>query len=352
VTSLDPAEAPNVTARREIEKINFALEAGNNTLLYLDDIQHTSPELLQKFIPLCDAQRRVEGVRNGEARTYDLRGKRFAICMSGNPYTESGRRFRLPDMLANRADVWNLGDVLSGRGELFALSFIENALTSHPVLAPLATRDRADTELLVRLAQGDATAGADRLSHPYAPAERDRVLAVLRLLLRARRTVLAVNEAYIASAAQSDDARTEPPFLLQGSYRNLNRLAERIVPVMKDAELDALIDDHYAGEAQALTSGAEANLLKFAELRGRLTPEQAARWAQVKASYVRALALGGGEDDASARAVAALGLLADRIAAVESAIVRASATQAAPADTARQEHEFSMSRRQGPQRLP
>lgn len=32
VTSLDPAEAPNATARREVEKINFALEAGNNTL--------------------------------------------------------------------------------------------------------------------------------------------------------------------------------------------------------------------------------------------------------------------------------------------------------------------------------
>ena len=47
VTSLDPAEAPNATARREIEKVSFALELGNNALLYLDDIQHTSPELLR-----------------------------------------------------------------------------------------------------------------------------------------------------------------------------------------------------------------------------------------------------------------------------------------------------------------
>lgn len=136
VTSLDPDRAPNATARQEVEKINFALESGNNTLLYLDDIQHTSPELLQQFIPLCDAQRRIEGVRNGETRTYDLRGKRFAVCMAGNPYTESGHRFRIPDMLANRADVWNLGDVLTGKEDVFALSFVENALTSHPVLAP------------------------------------------------------------------------------------------------------------------------------------------------------------------------------------------------------------------------
>ncbi|WP_367322628.1 DNA repair ATPase [Streptomyces sp. HUAS ZL42] len=323
VTSLDPAEAPNATARQEIEKINFALEAGNNTLLYLDDIQHTSPELLQKFIPLCDATRRIEGVRNGEPRTHDLRGKRFAVCMAGNPYTESGARFRIPDMLANRADVWNLGDVLTGKQDAFALSFMENALTANPVLAPLAGRDRADLDLLVRLAQGDTTARADRLTHPYAPAELEGILAVLRHLLTARDTVLAVNSAYIASAAQSDTTRTEPPFQLQGSYRNMNKIAQRIQPVMNDAELSAVIDDHYTAEAQTLTTGAEANLLKLAELRGTLTPEQAARWADIKNAYVRTQTLGGPEDDQLTRAIAALGLLADRIAAVESAINRA-----------------------------
>ncbi|WNZ09901.1 DNA repair ATPase [Streptomyces sp. 11x1] len=323
VTSLDPAEAPNATARREIEKINFALEAGNNTLLYLDDIQHTSPELLQRFIPLCDATRRVEGVRDGEPRTYDLRGKRFAVCMAGNPYTESGSRFRVPDMLANRADVWNLGDVLTGKEDAFALSFIENALTAHPVLAPLAGRDRADLDLLIRLAGHDPTARADRLAHPYTSAELERILAVLGHLLTIRETVLAVNAAYIASAAQSDTTRTEPAFRLQGSYRNMNKIAQRVQPVMNASELAALIDDHYTAEAQTLTTGAESNLLKLAELRGTLTPEQAARWTELKAAYVRTQALGGPDDDQLTRAVAALGLLADRIAAVESAISRA-----------------------------
>ncbi|PNG22974.1 DNA repair ATPase [Streptomyces cahuitamycinicus] len=322
VTSLDPTDAPNATARQEIEKINFALAAGNNTLLYLDDIQHTSPELLQKFIPLCDATRRIEGVRDGEPRTYDLRGKRFAVCMAGNPYTESGSRFQVPDMLANRADVWNLGDVLTGKADAFALSFIENALTANPVLAPLAGRERTDLDLLIRLAQGDPAARADRLTHPYAPAELDRILAVLRHLLTARETVLAVNAAYIASAAQSDTARTEPPFRLQGSYRTMNKIAQRVQPVMNDVELAALIDDQYRAEAQTLTTGAEANLLKLAELRGTLTAERSARWAEVKAAHVRAQSLGGPEDDQLTRAVCALGLLADRIAAVESAINR------------------------------
>ncbi|NEE31358.1 ATP-binding protein, partial [Streptomyces sp. SID7982] len=324
VTSLDPDRAPSATARQEIEKINFALEAGNNTLLYLDDIQHTSPELLQKFIPLCDATRRVEGVRDGEPRSYDLRGKRFAVCMAGNPYTESGEQFRIPDMLANRADVWNLGEVLSGREDVFALSFVENALTANPVLAPLAARSRDDLALLVRLAGGsDPAARAEHLEHPYSAAELDRILAVLRHLLTARDTVLAVNAAYIASAAQTDATRTEPPFRLQGSYRNMNKIAERIVPVMNDEELSAVIDDHYAGEAQTLTTGAEANLLKLAALRGTLTAEQAERWAAISGSYVRTQALGGPDGDPMTRAVAALGLLADRIAAVETAIQRA-----------------------------
>ncbi|HEX6357391.1 DNA repair ATPase [Actinophytocola sp.] len=321
VTSLDPADAPNATARQEVEKISFALEMGNNVLLYLDDIQHTSPELLQKFISLCDAQRRMEGVWDGRTRTYDLRGKRFAVCMAGNPYTEQGKRFRIPDMLANRADVWNLGDVLSGREDEFALSYVENSLTSNQVLAPLSTRDRTDLELLIRLARGEE-ARSDQLSHPYSSVELDQITSVLHKLLRVQEVVLANNQAYIASAAQADSSRTEPPFLLQGSYRNMNKLAERIVPAMNDAELEALIDDHYLGEAQTLTSGAEANLLKLAELRGRLSPEQETRWATVKAAYLRDKALGGAEDDPMVRAVGAVGLLADRVAAVETAITR------------------------------
>ncbi|MDX6738163.1 DNA repair ATPase [Actinocorallia sp. A-T 12471] len=320
VTSLDPADAPNATARQEVDKINFGLEMGNNVLLYLDDIQHTSPELLQKFISLCDAQRRIEGVWNGRTKTYDMRGKRFAVCMAGNPYTESGQRFKIPDMLANRADVWNLGDVLAGRDEVFALSYIENALTSNAVLAPLSTRDRGDVELLVRMAAGDAEIRADRLAHPYGRVELEQILAVLRKMLKVQEVVLANNRAYIASAAQADSSRVEPRFQLQGSYRNMNKLAERIVPVLNDAELDALINDHYIGEAQTLTTGAEANLLKLAELRGTLTPEQDRRWTDVKAAFLRARALGASEDDPMSRAVGALGLLADRLAAIQTTL--------------------------------
>ncbi|WP_436775214.1 DNA repair ATPase [Yinghuangia sp. YIM S09857] len=287
VTSLDPAEAPNATARREVEKVNFALEAGNNVLLYLDDIQHTSPELLQKFIPLCDGQRRIAGVRDGRSHTFDLRGKRFAVVMSGNPYTEAGRVFRVPDMLANRADVWNLGEILTGSAAAFELSFIENALASHPVLVPLTERGGADLDLLLEwAAHPDRPIRPDLLEQARAPAELDRMLAVLRRLLRLRDTVLTVNAAYMASAERTDASRTEPPFRLQGSYRNMNRMAERVSPTMNDAELAALVADHYAAEAQTLAADTEANLLKLGELLGTLSADERARWTAVKAAYV------------------------------------------------------------------
>ena len=62
VRSVDPAQAPDATSRQELEKLNLALEMGNNVMLYVDDIQHTHPEFLQKFISLTDGTRRIEGV--------------------------------------------------------------------------------------------------------------------------------------------------------------------------------------------------------------------------------------------------------------------------------------------------
>jgi hypothetical protein len=84
-----------------------------------------------------------------------------------------------------------------------------------------------------------------------------------------------------------------------------------------------VIDDHYLGEAQTLTSGAEANLLKLAELRGVMTPEQKTRWEQVKEGFLRGRALGGSEDDPMTRAIGAMGLLADRVGSIGTAIDRA-----------------------------
>jgi len=325
VHSLDPSEAPNATARQEVERINLAFEMGNNVMLYLDDIQHTHPELLQKFISLCDGQRRVEGVWQGKTRTYDLRGKKFCVIMAGNPYTESGESFQIPDMLSNRADVYNLGDVLSGKDALFALSYIENSLTSNAALAPLATREQADTYKLIRMAQGEDIPSSD-LSHGYSAVELNEIVTTLKHLFVAQDALLKVNAAYIASAAQDDAFRTEPPFKLQGSYRNMNKLAEKIVSAMTSDEVDALLDDHYLGEAQTLTTEAESNLLKLREMRGVLTDDEAARWSDIKAEYNRRKRMGGGDDDPVTRVTGTLSGLNEQLDGIKQALANGHST--------------------------
>ncbi|MFV0680921.1 DNA repair ATPase [Ottowia sp.] len=300
VTSIDPATAPNSAARLELEKLNLGLAMGSNVMLYIDDIQHTHPEFLQKFIALADGTRRIEGVWNSQARTWDMRGKRFAIVMAGNPYTESGEAFRIPDMLANRADIYNLGDVLSGREAVFALSYIENSLTANPVTQPLAAREPKDVQLLVRMAQGEPV-DISQLAHPYSAVELDEIKSLLQRLFQVRDVLLKVNLAYIQSAAQDDRYRQAPPFKLQGSYRNMARLAPQVTPLMTPAELDALLRDHYRGEAQTLTTGAEENLLQLAHLIGQPADEEARRWQQIQGDYQRQRQLGGADDDPSVR---------------------------------------------------
>ena len=284
--SLDPSQAINATAAKEIEKINQSFEMGNNVMLYLDDIQHTNPEFLQKFISLCDGSRRIDGVWNGRSKTYDLRGKKFAVVMAGNPYTESGESFKIPDMLANRADIYNLGDTLSGCEQEFAMSFVENALTSNAVLAPLANRNMEDLYKLVRIAEGEDIS-LNELEYGYSQAQANEIVSVLQKLLTIRDTVLKVNAQYIASAAQDNDYRVEPPFKLQGSYRNMNKMAEKVVAAMNDDELENLIRDHYRGEAQTLSKGSEENLLKLGTIRRTLTAEEQSRWAQICGDYER-----------------------------------------------------------------
>jgi len=82
---------------------------------------------------------------------------------------------------------------------------------------------------------------------------------------------------------------------------------------MNDGELLQLIADHYQGESQLLTTGAEENLLKLAELRGNQTPEQAERWAQIKRDFMRNKAMGGSDSDVGGRVVAQLNDLVESV---------------------------------------
>ena len=347
VKSLDPAAAPNAGAREEVEKLSLAFEMGDNVMIYLDDIQHCHPEFLQKFISLCDAQRKVEGIYKGRTRTYDFRGKKVCVVMAGNPYTESGEKFKIPDMLANRADIYNLGEIIGDSAAAFEMSYLENSLTSNPVLARLAQRSRGDVQAVIRMADRGRTLmreNADAAkSHGVQPVGFEGNLATLTegidlegsypldelgeyvntmiKLLRARDVVLTMNKEYIKSAATHDDYRTEPPFLLQGSYRNMNRIAEKVLPVMNAQELETLIVSSYQNDAQTLTSGTEWNLLKFKELLGKLTPTEQERCEDIRRTFRQNVKLRGvGSDDKVGLVIAQLSTFADGLDAIRKAV--------------------------------
>ena len=286
ITSLDPAAAPNSAAREELIRLNLALAMGDNVMLYLDDIQHCNPEFLQKFIPLADGNRKIEGVWDGEAQTFDMRSRRFCVVMAGNPYTESGDQFQIPDMLANRADTYNLGDILGEHRADFELSYIENVITTQPGLRVLRNRPKEDLYAIINSVKRGGTESME-LSQPLPPDAMSDVQALLKMLFRIQEVVLKVNQRYIASAAQAEEYRTEPAFRLQGSYRNMARLAAQLDPVMNDEEVENLLVAHYSQEAQTLTNESEANLLKFKEMVAQLSEEERRRWEEIVETFRR-----------------------------------------------------------------
>ena len=281
ITSIDPAEAKTSGAREELKKINLAFEMADNVMLYVDDIQHCSPEFLQKFISLADGQRKMDGIFEGESKTYDLRGKRFCVVMAGNPYTESGEKFQIPDMLANRADVYNLGDVIRGSDNMFKLSLLENAIVENQHLQKVASKSFNDFYNLVDYAETKSELMPD-LEGNHTQQDIDDFVAVTNNSLMIRNVVLKVNQNYISSAATQDAYRTEPVFKLQGSYRDMNKMIGLIVPLMNKQEVDELILTHYENESQTLTSDSEANLLKLREIAGMLSAQELERWQQIK----------------------------------------------------------------------
>ncbi len=284
VIAIDPAEAPNATAREELKKLNLAFEMGDNVMIYLDDIQHCNPEFLQKFISMSDAQRKIEGVYKGRTKTYDFRGKKVCIIMAGNPYTESGDKFQIPDMLANRADIYNLGDIIGGADDVFILSYIENSMTSNSILSRLSSKSHDDLHILLKVIETGSQEGLE-FEASHSPEEISEYLSILRKMLTVRDIVLKVNMQYIYSAAQAEEYRIEPAFKLQGSYRNMNKLVEKIMPIMNDKELKTMILSHYENESQTLTTGAEANLLKFKDMVGWINEKEAERWTQIKETF-------------------------------------------------------------------
>jgi hypothetical protein len=75
--------------------------------------------------------------------------------------------------------------------------------------------------------------------------------------------------------------------------------------------------------AQTLTTGAEQNLLKLAELRGAMSEEDERRWSEVKRSFERIQVAGESDEDPVARLTGQLALVSERLGGIGQSIVDA-----------------------------
>ena len=111
----------------------------------------------------------------------------------------------------------------------------------------------------------------------------------------------------------------------------MNRIAEKVVPLMTDEELQELVVSHYENESQNLTTGAESNLLKFREMEGLLDEAQAARWLQIQTEFRKLKVMGGaGENDPVARVVAQMQEFKVGLTSIEHGIAAAGSNYAKP----------------------
>ena len=198
--------------------------------------------------------------------------------------------------------------------EAFKLSYIENALTSNQVLSKLATNNPKDIYGFVEMAKGAKRENVT-LEGNYSIDEINEYISVLEKLFKVRDIVLKVNLEYIYSAGQADEYRSEPAFKLQGSYRNMNKIAEKILPIMNDEELFQRIIASYENDSQTLTNGAEANMLKWKEIVGCITEEEKARYEEIKSIYNQNKLVKG--DDMLGQAVMALGGIAEKLNSIK-----------------------------------
>ena len=103
-------------------------------MLYLDDIQHTSSELLQKFISLCDGA--AQGRGRVEGPHAHVRPARQEVLRrhGGQPVHGDGRRASRSRTCSRTAPTRTTSATSSAASEdLFASSYLENALTSNSV---------------------------------------------------------------------------------------------------------------------------------------------------------------------------------------------------------------------------
>jgi hypothetical protein len=97
----------------------------------------------------------------------------------------------------------------------------------------------------------------------------------------------------------------------------MNKMAEKVSGIMNDTELNDLIRDHYLGEAQTLTTGAEENLLKLGELQNSLSAEEKERWDKIKQDFARIQSMGGEDTDSATKLANQVSKISQNLSAIQ-----------------------------------
>ena len=99
--------------------------------------------------------------------------------MAGNPYTESGEVFKIPDMLANRADIYNLGMCCQVRLRFFTELYRECDDLQYGTRT-VGHWPMEDFYLLAEASQGKPL--DDGFKHPYSAAETKEIIETLKIV--------------------------------------------------------------------------------------------------------------------------------------------------------------------------
>ena len=208
-------------------------------MLYLDDIQHCIPSFCRSSSRCATPSARSRACGSGQ-HAHLRPARRRSPCDGRQPVHRERRE--VPD-----------SRTCSPTAPTSTTSATSSATARGRVRAELP-RERPHVESRARAAAQRAAEGRLRRASSmaergpreghrsrrrnYSPEELEEILAVMRKLMRVRDVVLTRQPRNTsARAAQADEYRTEPPFKLQGSYRNMNRSPKRSLPVMNDAEL-------------------------------------------------------------------------------------------------------------------
>lgn len=82
-------------------------------------------------------------------------------------------------MLANRADTYNLGDIIGNSAGAFKASYIENAVTSNPALVALANKSQKDVRAFIRIAETGQRDGIT-FEASYSSREIEEIVSVMK----------------------------------------------------------------------------------------------------------------------------------------------------------------------------